>query len=184
MLFIFSCHSQEDVSSNAPELTELPAQEGWNSTLTTTSQGKFQAVIKFEHMEKFTKKKVTQFDQGVEIDFYDDSGAHSSKVYAENATLNDRSKNVELGGRVEVHGDNGIILRTEKLLWNEAKGSMSSDEYVTIITAENDSMYGYGFESGQSLENWTISKPWGASPKKLNTEALDKTTESNHGSQN
>lgn len=173
LFFFIACHKQEEMTANSPNLSEIPDQEGWRSTLTTTNNGKIRAKIKYEHMEKYSKKNIIKFNQGVEIDFYDPNGYHTSKVYSQKAVLNENSKNVELIGNVVVLSDSGLILRTEKLLWNETEGKILSNEYVTVITAENDSIYGIGFESGQALKNWIIKKPRGVTQKKLNLEVLE-----------
>ncbi|MFQ5823636.1 MAG: LPS export ABC transporter periplasmic protein LptC [bacterium] len=173
LLLVIACHSQEEVTSNTTDLTELPDQEGWQSTLTSTSKGNITAIIKYEHMEKYTRKKVVKFDQGVEIDFFDSKGSHTSIVHSEKAVLYENNNNVDLMGNVVVLSDSGLSLRTEKLLWDENTGKILSEEFVTVTTAENDTIYGTGFESDQALNNWIIKTPWGVTQKKLNIQILD-----------
>ncbi len=179
LFLLLSCQSQNDVTSNAADLTEVPDQEGWQSTLTSTRHGKVTAVIKYEHMERFSKKRMVKFDQGVEIDFFDSNGAHASKVFSNEAVLHEDSKRIELTGNVSVLSDSGLSLRTEKLRWDEKSGKIFSDEFVTVITAENDTIYGPGFESNQALNNWLVKKPWGVTQKKLDLPVLEEPSKNN-----
>lgn len=174
ILVLSACNSHEDVTSNESDLLDLPDQEGWRSTLTTTSNGKIRARFEYGHMEKYANKKTTKFDQGVQIDLYDREGNHTSKIFAQKATMNDKNSDLELLDSVEVHSDNGLTLFSDKLNWDESSGKIHSDQFVTIVTAEEDSLYGQGFESEQTLENWVIKQPWGVSKKKLNIEAIEK----------
>lgn len=168
-----ACTTQEDVTTNTVEVSGVPDQEGWNSTMTTTSRGQIRARITYEHMERYSNKKLTEFDQGVEVELYDRQGRRTSRVLAERATLRDESNDVELMDHVTVKSEEGLTLFTEKLYWNEEEGQIYSEDFVTIVTAEGDTVYGYGFESEQTLENWVIRKPRGVSKKKLRIEALE-----------
>lgn len=141
--------------------------------LTTTNQGRMKARIQFEHMEKYSKKKIVKFNQGVEIDLYDEKGSHTSRVYCDEAVLNETTNQVELSGNVVVVSDSGLTLRSQKLRWNENEGKILSDVFVTIITAEKDTIHGYGFEADQTLKNWIIKRPWGVTQKRLNLEVLE-----------
>ncbi|MFQ6113693.1 MAG: LPS export ABC transporter periplasmic protein LptC [bacterium] len=183
-LLVMACQSQNDVTSNSTDLSELPDQEGWQSTLTSTSKGVVTAIIKYEHMEKYSKKRLIKFDQGVEIDFFDAGGLHTSKVHSEKAVLFENSKRIELTGNVVFLSDSGLTLRTGKLRWEEKTGKIFSEEFVTVTTAENDTIYGTGFESEQTLDNWTVKKPWGVTQKKLNLQVLDEPSKKKSNAEN
>lgn len=181
---LIACQSQNDVTSNSADLSALPDQEGWQSTLTSTSKGIVTAIIKYEHMAKYSKKRLVKFDQGVEIDLFDTNGLHTSKVYAEKAVLYENSKRLELSGDVVFLADSGLTLRTGKLRWEETTGKIFSEEFVTVITAENDTIYGTGFKSEQDLKNWIVKKPWGVTQKKLNLPVLDESAKGKSNAEN
>lgn len=183
-LFSWACHSEEEVTSNSPNFSEIADQEGWESTLIATKNGKTTAIIKYEHMEKFSTKKLVKFEQGVEIDFYDAKQSHTSKVYSQKAVLNETNNNVELMGNVVVISDEGVNLRTEKLCWYESNGRISSDEFVMVTTAENDTIYGFGFESDRALKKWIIKKPWGVTQKKLKLEVFESSSQNKSNENN
>lgn len=163
-----ACHSESEVASNNQPVTDVADQESWDATLTTTSHGKISSKIHYSHMEKYSKRKLVKFHDGVEIDFYDEDGNLTSNVHSDRAVLNERSKTIELIGNVVVKSKNGIDLNTEKLIWNESKDKVFSEELVTVITAESDTLYGTGFEADKDLKNWILKKPSGSTQKNLN----------------
>jgi len=70
-------------------------------------------------------------------------------------------------GNVNVESEDGISLTTSKLQWQEDETKVTSDAFVTVITAENDTLYGTGFESEKSFEKWRIHKPYGVTQTTL-----------------
>jgi len=168
MLLATACQSDQEVAANFQKSDPGPDQEGWNATLTTTTDGVTSSKIKYSHMESYESKRIITFKNGVEIDFYDTLGVHVSKVFADQAVLHEDNNNIELTGRVRVRAHDGTKLFTEKLLLDEDSGKVMSDAFAIIVTAENDTINGEGFESEKSLKNWLIRKPWGVTQKKLN----------------
>lgn len=155
---IFGCGSRDDNSGAEVEEIKFPDQEGWNSTVTSTQNGVVTAVIEYGHMQRFDKKKIVEFDQNIVVDFFDENGMHTSKMTSEKGRLDEATNNIEAYGNVYVVSDTGITLRTERIWWDNRLEKIVSDEFVTITTADSDTIYGTGFESDQNLENWVITK--------------------------
>lgn len=168
LMTVYSCRSDQEFTSNPPDFNEIPDQESWNATLTSTSQGKVTSKIKYVRMERFSKKRISKFFQGVEIDLFDSEGKHTAKIKSQDAVLNEITKRIEFTGSVVVQSDDGFDLRTEKLVWDDYKDKIFSDTLVTVVTAENDTIYGKGFEAKKSLQDWSVKQPWGVTQKKLN----------------
>ncbi|MFZ5518553.1 MAG: LPS export ABC transporter periplasmic protein LptC [Candidatus Zhuqueibacterota bacterium] len=148
----------------------FPDQEGWNSTVTSTQNGVVTAVIHYGHMQRFEKKKIVEFDQNVVVDFFNEKGAHTSKLTSEKGRLDEATNNIEAFGNVYVVSDTGITLTTERIWWDNRLAKIVSDEFVTITTAENDTINGTGFESDQNLENWVITEGRGRLSRGLDLE--------------
>lgn len=165
-----ACRSEQEVAPNNVDFTEFPDQEGAQATLTTTSNGRVSSKVMFGRMEGFSGKNLIKFSEGVEVDIFDDAGNHVSKVNCKRATLHETSDDLELLGNVQVRSDDGVYLQTEKLRWDKSEDKILTEEFVTVITAENDTIHGNGFESEKSLKNWIIKKPRGVSHKKLNLD--------------
>jgi len=174
LLLIGSCSNQTNSSNNNIDTSKIPDQEGWNSTLIATTNGNVTAVIKYGYMKRFNKKKLVLFEEGVTVDFYDKNGAHTSQLTSNKGKLDENTNNVEAYENVVVVSDSGISLTTEKLWWDNALEKVVSDQYVTITTVENDTLHGVGFESDQTLSNWTINKVSGKTDKSFQLDNLNK----------
>lgn len=155
---------------------DLPEQEGWNSTLSATRGSRLAAVIRYGHMRRFAGRQEIELDEGIEVDFFDERGEHTSHLVAEGGLLNEDTKNVEAIGRVVVVSDSGITLRTERLRWDRARDRIMTEEFVTITTADGDTLYGQGFESDVNLTEWETRKTSGVTKKRVALEPRRKRT--------
>jgi len=164
---IIGCHKEENKKTVKTDNFSFPDQEGWNSIVTTTTDGVLNAVVRYGHMQRFKRRKVVEFDKGVEIDFYNEKGEHTSKLISKKGKLNEATNDIEAFGNVVVVSDSGINLKTEHLWWDNSIEKVVSDEFVTITTVDQDTFYGYGFESDQYLDNWVIRKISGKARKGL-----------------
>jgi len=174
LIFLFAlfaaCEKNEQKESAQTEDVLLPDQEAWNSTVTSTVDGRLNAVIRYGHMQRFKRKKVVEFDSGIEIDFYNEKGEHTSKLTSDRGKLNEASSDIEAFGNVVVVSDSGINLQTEHLYWDNSIEKVVSDTFVTITSAEQDTFYGIGFESDQYLNNWVIRRISGKTSRGLDLE--------------
>lgn len=160
------CKSQGEFSSETEAGEEFADQEGFDSVLRKSTDGLLSYEIFYGHIVRYSNKRQAVFDDGVELHLYE-KGSHRSQILAEQGILDETSENLELRGKVQVYSDNGVKLAAERLLWDSSADSVTSDTFVTIITVARDTIYGLGFGSGKSFNNWVIEKPFGTSQKKL-----------------
>lgn len=170
LLIFFACGSEKANQSQEMQPDVLPDQEAWNSTVSSSANGRLNAVISYGHMQRFKSRKVIELDDGIEIDFYNEKGEHTSKLTSERGRLNEASNDIEAFGNVVVVSDSGINLKSEHLYWDNSIEKVVSDTFVTITTAEQDTFYGFGFESDQFLNNWVIRKISGKTSKGIDLE--------------
>jgi len=170
LFVISSCQKKQDTVVADMEQTEYPDQEGWNSTVTSSKNGIVGAIIKYGHMQRFKKRKVVDFDKGIVVDFFDEQGVHTSNLISERGRLDEATNNIEAFGKVVVVSDTGITLMTERLRWDNSIEKIVSNNFVTIITVDQDTFYGNGFESDQNLENWHITSFSGKASRGLNLD--------------
>ena len=164
------CQRQEKTPPSAVPRSETPDQEGWNSTLVVSNLGKISARIQYGHMAKFSERQTVEFNQGVQLDLYNEQGQHSSRTTADRGILNERNNFVEAISHVVAHSDSGdVTLYTERLRWDDRRKKITSDEFVTFVT-EKDTLYGYGFESNADLAHWVIKKPTGFSQRPFDVD--------------
>lgn len=160
------CHSLDEPSPSR-SAAEGPDQEGWNSTIMVTSNGRVTALVKYHRMEKFSKKRRVFFKDGVEVDFYNQQGQHSSKLNATSGVLYEETNDVTASGNVVVVSDSGITLRSDSLRWDNRRQKVITEAFVKVTTAGGDTLHGIGFESDPNLKHWHIRKPSGVTQKKL-----------------
>ena len=179
LFFIWGCQNdiENDITSTSED--ELPDQETWNSTLIATSNGTTSAIIEFGHMERYNEKQLILFDQDIEVDFFDEHGNHTSKLTSNKGKMNEKDNIIEAYENVVVVSDSGINLMTEKLWWDNAQRKVISDQFVTITTTENDTLYGVGFESDQTLSNWMIKELRGKTSKTIDLNLKNRSTSQN-----
>ena len=166
VLSLAACQSIDE-QSVTPKEYDGPDQEGWNSRITVTSRGRITALVEYGHMQKFAGKGEVLFDEGVVVDFFNKQGQHTSQLTAERGKLIEATSDVEAADNVYVKSDSGIHLATQTLKWENIRERIVTDDFVTITTANLDTLRGQGFESDSSLRNWTIKKMGGVTKKRI-----------------
>lgn len=152
---------------------EIPSQEGWKSSIILTRAGKRQAVIRYGHMAEYESSQTAVFDQGVQVDFYDVQGKHSSRLTSERGRYDENSEDIAAEGRVVVVSDTGVTLKTERLNWSHRTEKIVTEDLVTITTREGDTLHGFGFESTADLSRWVIKQPRGLAKKGVNLNEIE-----------
>ena len=141
---------------------EQPLQESWNVNMTIFKEDRIHAVITAGHFAEYKKNDIItrQLDKGLKITFFDSSGTSSSTLTADKGTVYNNN-DMEAFDNVVITSESTVIrtdyikrLADEKKLW--------SDKYV-VIQKQNETIRGYGFESDESLKNYTIFKASGES---------------------
>lgn len=161
-----ACQSDHDVASNQQDALDKADQISYNAKLISTVRGKLSSVIIYKRMERYSKKKYVYFYDGVDISLYEE-GNFVSKIKSDSAELDERSETMIFNGNVSVKSEDGISLTTSKLKWQEDEARVTSDAFVTVVTAENDTINGAGFESEKSFKKWLIHKPYGVTQTTL-----------------
>lgn len=170
-LILCSTHDQEEVANVTTK--SFPIQEGWNSKLYITKMGRTQAIVQYGHMAQYENQEEIQLDEGVEVDFYNQDGQHTSHLTSNRGTYHEQTQNVKAQGRVIAISDSGVTLRTSSLAWDNQMGKIQSDTLVQVTTQEGDTLWGKGFQSEADLSHWVIRKPWGVSDKRIELASLD-----------
>ena len=139
---------------------ELPSHESWNSTITFSDSGKIKAVLRVGHLEKYEERQTTILDGGLQVDFFDADGHHTSVLTAVGGTVDDRTHDLVAVGNVVVVSDSGTTLRTELLHWKNSTRRVHSDEFVKI-TSPREEIQGHGLDSDEDLKNYKIFRVTG-----------------------
>ncbi len=168
--FVMSC----DPVGNSPEQDKqqnerIPTQESWNPTIRINSVGKETVQARAAYSANYDNPKEIVFIGKVQLDFFDQNGAHSSTMTADTGRIDDKRHLFTATGNVFVAADSGMTLSTCILYWNENQESIYTDQSI-ILTTDTDTLYGVGFESDANLEHWTITQPTGVSYREFDHE--------------
>ncbi len=136
------------------QTTEIPVQESWDSQILFSENGKLKAILYADHIRSYESKKMKLLD-GVKIKFYNEDEKVSSTLTSKHGRINDITKDMFAIDSVVAVSDSGVVLKTEELVWKNRSKKIKTDKFVTIID-KNEKIQGYGFESDQNLNNYTI----------------------------
>lgn len=145
--------------------TQLPSQESWNSTITFTDSGIVKSIVKAGHIYAYDNTRITYLDSGVVVDFFDETGQHTTKLTSIRGSVDEGTNNLQAIGNVVVTSDSGTVVRTEKMFWTNEKQMIHSPDFVHITSSTEDLM-GTGFESDHNLRNYKIFKVTGTAERK------------------
>jgi LPS export ABC transporter protein LptC len=133
----------------------VPDQESWNSTVVFSESGLLRAELLAGHIRMYRDTRETLLDSGIVVDFYDRQQQHTSRLTARRGRVDDETKNLEAFDDVIFTSDNGTVVETEYIFWDNAARIVRGDRFVTI-TSPTERLQGYGFEADQDLKNYTV----------------------------
>lgn len=141
---------------------EQPLQESWNVSMKIFKEDTLHAVVAAGHFAEYKKNDIItrHLNSGLKVTFFDRTGNPSSTLVAERGTVYDNNDmeafdNVVIASReATIKTDYIKRFADQKKLW--------SDKYV-VVEKNNETIRGYGFESDESLKNYTIFKASGES---------------------
>ncbi len=148
-----SCSDGGDTGP-AAEGGVVPDQEINGFTLTQTNDGRSvwaltaRLALVFEDADRIETTRPR-------VEFFDDDGESRSVLTANNGLLKRRTNDMEVSGSVIVTSNDGTVLRTEHLTWDERRGKISTEMPVRI-TRDGDVMTGTGAEADPDLGNLRI----------------------------
>jgi LPS export ABC transporter protein LptC len=99
----------------------------------------------------------TRFSGNVDIVIYDDSLRAATKVNARRAMYYPNRSEFELFEGVSVLSSDSSHLRSEYLKWERKSGTISTPEFVVIVT-RSDSISGSGFTGKDDLSEYSIAE--------------------------
>lgn len=159
VVLFFGCSQQDPTQTQQVSDADVPDQELWDAQIRSTDKGKLNALISFGHMERYTNKSLLVFDEGIDIDFFNDRGEKSSKLTAEAGEMDETTENVKAIGNVVVVSDSGFTLYTDELFYYKEADKIVSNVKVKVTTTDGDTLHGVGFESDSQMDYWEIREP-------------------------
>lgn len=155
--FIFISCSDQSVKPKVISIKtrELPDQESFNSKVVFSDSGVVKAILRAGHIAVYSSQYETLLDGGIQVDFYDIEGNHTSILTADRGRVDDITQDLYAYGNVVARSDSGVVLKTEELKWINSRRKIFTDKFVEI-TSPTEVIRGYGLESDQSLKDYVI----------------------------
>jgi LPS export ABC transporter protein LptC len=100
------------------------------------------------------------FEKGVYLEKFDENHVVDADIKADTAYYYDNDRLWELRGDVAIKNLKGERFNTELLFWDEKTQRVYSDRFIRIEQVDKV-VTGEGFESNQSMTEYTIFKPGG-----------------------
>ncbi len=156
IFFVAGC-SEEKVQptvNTSLQVSKLPAQESWDDTVFFSDSGKTKAVLFANHLKMYEQPQETLLDT-IKVEFYNSLDKISTVLTSNKGRVDDLTKDLYAIDSVIAVNDSGVTLKTQQLVWRNKDRKIVSDKFVTIISPK-EKIQGYGFESDQNLNNYTI----------------------------
>ena len=158
IFFLISC-SKNDFTDNFEK--DVHDQLSTNVEITLTKKGNITAKIKSEVLKKNNQSFQLELFDNVNVDLFDENFQQKSLIKSQSAMVNEKENRIKAYGSVVVISDDGKILMTDSLTWDNNSDKIYTDANLEFITSDSDTLYGTGFKSNIDLTNWNILQPRG-----------------------
>ncbi|MBI5206905.1 MAG: LPS export ABC transporter periplasmic protein LptC [Candidatus Firestonebacteria bacterium] len=151
---LFSCNSDNKKKSYSGKNKDEPSLHIQGFCLTETLEGVKQWELKGEYADIYENKDLINIKK-IEMLFYSSTEQYFSHLWAEDAELNTKTKDIFARNKVKVISRNNIELETEKLTWNVNNQVFETDVPVKIVKKDSV-LTGVGLKTNSGLENIKI----------------------------
>ena len=158
VFFSISC-SKNDFTDNFEK--DIHDQLSTNVEITLTKKGNVTAKIKSEVLKKNNQSLQLELFDDVNVDLFDENFQQKSLIKSQSAMVNEKENKIKAYGSVVVISNDGKILMTDSLTWDNNSDKIYTDANLEFITSDSDTLYGTGFKSNIDLTNWNILQPRG-----------------------
>ena len=158
IFFLISCSKNDFTDSFEKDVHD---QLSTNVEITLTKKGNITAKIKSEVLKKNNQSFQLELFDNVNVDLFDENFQQKSLIKSQSAMVNEKENRIKAYGSVVVISDDGKILMTDSLTWDNNSDKIYTDANLEFITSDFDTLYGTGFKSNIDLTNWNILQPRG-----------------------
>jgi len=160
LLFILgSCENDIERINMLTDESEAATIKGTNIEVIYSDSAKVKVQILAPVYRQYptADRPYMEFENGLEVFFYDDSAKIESEIRAEYTIYYMEERLWHATGNVVAQQfGSGDALYTDELFWDENQELIYSDSY-TRVHSEGNTLYGKkGFRSHQSLSNWQL----------------------------
>lgn len=157
---LFACSSDlekiKEIQITADE--NFPVETLQNAKLMYSDSAIVRVILNATQMDRYLgEEPYLEITKGLKVQFFNTSGRKESELTAQYAKIDEEKNLMEAKNTVMVKNENGDILETEHLLWNEKTEMIYTEEFVKITT-KDEMIFGEGLESNQNFTKYTIKK--------------------------
>ncbi len=158
LLFVFSACVVEEGDLSRYTVSKIEnVEEAKDIDVTYTDSSylvfKMKAPLSRRSMERFSV--LEEFPEGLEVTFYDKSGAPRSWLTADYAIRNQVDRTITVQKNVVLRNDQGKRLDGPELIWDEKTKEIRTDRFVKISEADK-TIYSHGFKSNESFTRYEM----------------------------
>ncbi len=168
MLLFSACSgSKKETIAAVGDRKDIPKLDATAVTTVVSDSGVTRYRITTEKWLVYDKSDEPYWDfpEGILLENFTTDLDVDASVEADYAIFFEKKQIWELRGDVIANNLEGEKFETEQLFWNQKTERIYSDSLITI-TRESSIIVGVGFDSNQSLTEYTIKKPTGIFPMK------------------
>ena len=162
--FVFSSCQQSDVRQTeaVTDRQATPILDVDSVTTLISDSGVVRYRISAPRWQIYDKAEPSywEFMQGIYLEEFDELLRIQASLRADYARYWDKEERWELTGNVHALNEKGEAFDTELLIWDQHAERVFSDSAITI-TRDSSVIRGIGFESNQTMTNYTILNPTG-----------------------
>ncbi len=154
-------------TTNTAQIQELMAPTDtatvavFDSELIYTEMGrmKIKVYAPVTRYYQFAEAPFTNFDEGIELNTFDDKMEIESRITAKFAQHRDKQDVWVARNNVVAQNFKGEVLYTEELYWDQKKRIIYTNVNVHIKTQDGH-VFGRGLISDDSFSNWEVKEPY------------------------
>lgn len=159
ILVLISCSENDTIDEISKNVHD---QLSTNVEITLTKKGNITATINSEILKKNNQSLQLELYNNVNVNLFDENFEHKSLIKSQSAMVNEKENRMKAYGNVVVISNDGKILMTDSLSWDNNSDKIYTNANLEFITSDTDTLYGTGFESNIDLTDWNILKPRGS----------------------
>lgn len=159
--FISSCKSDMDRAGKVSITEGAPDRIIYNAEYFYTDSGLTRNRLRAGVLEEyFEEPPRTELSQGVELLFYRNDGVEGSVLTADEGSIMQNGRLMEVREQVVFKNYKGEVLETEKLVWSQDSDLVYTEDPVRIIR-RMDTIRGVGLYANEDFSRYTIMNPSG-----------------------
>ncbi|MEI6576245.1 MAG: LPS export ABC transporter periplasmic protein LptC [Bacteroidota bacterium] len=158
LVSLFSCENDLKTIEKLSAIDTLHLEKAKEIELLYSDSGNLAVKMTSPEYVRFGgKESILEFPKGMRVIFYKEM-KESSVLTAKYAVIHENTNLMEARNDVEITNlEKSEKLNTERLIWDQRKQKIYSNEFVKITTSDKV-LFGQGFESDQNFDNWVIKK--------------------------